>query len=43
MPKAIHYVGGFGNNHYIGPIDVEKYNSAPDQAVCSAWNHCKYY
>jgi len=39
-PTRIHWIGGFGNTHYIGPIDVELYKSAFEDSSCSAWPLC---
>lgn len=37
---SIHYVGGFGNTHYIGGIRKEYYDQAPNSATCKAWSQC---
>lgn len=38
IPQHVHYVGGFGNSHFIGWLDVAKnYNPAPDNSLCVNW------
>lgn len=40
VPQAVHYVGGFGNAHYIGWIGEEKWKQAPASAMCKDWPGC---
>ncbi len=40
VPKKIHYVGGFGDTHYIGFIKEHLWDVAPDSKKCSAWPKC---
>merc|ERR1712071_445609 len=37
VPEEIHYVGGFGGSHYIGWIDIHKYQNAPATDMCKDW------
>ena len=42
VPEKLHYVGGFGNNHFIGWLDIEDYRAAPVSEICYEWGDaCK--
>jgi len=44
IPTQIRYIGGFGGAHYIGWLDVKKYQKAPNTAYCKDWgNTCAAY
>lgn len=36
VPTHIHWVGGFGDEHYIGPVSVDAYRSAAQAALTEA-------
>jgi len=38
IPKKIHYVGGFGDTHYIGWISEENWINAPASSSCLDWS-----
>ena len=33
VPTQMHYVGGFGGSHYIGWLNVDMYQKAPETAA----------
>lgn len=40
--EKLHYVGGFGDEHFIGWIGAEKYRNAPVSGICYEWGDaCK--
>eukprot|EP00392_Amoebophrya_sp_AT5.2_P015017 g15203.t1 len=39
-PEKIHYVGGFGNSHYIGDVSLSSYEQVPATPYCRDWKGC---